>query len=167
MNRWFDASAFVAPPANSGRFGNSGKDIIVGPGRQVMNTGMFKSFKPTERISVRLQATYQNLFNHPNFGNPNLNISTPAAVGTITSMGTPRGRRRTVGIARHLSGFLTTHIAAHYAETIGVSPVTARALATIAGASCPPNRQNGSASAKRSPRGPVPASIQNSAPAPS
>ena len=91
MNRWFDASAFAAPPANSARFGNSGKDIIVGPGRQVMNAGLFKSFKPVERVAVRFQATYQNLFNHPNFGNPNLNISTPAAVGTITSMGSREG----------------------------------------------------------------------------
>jgi hypothetical protein len=91
INRWFDASAFVAPPVNSGRFGNSGKDIIMGPGRQVMNAGLFKSFKPTERITLRVHATYQNLFNHPNFGNPNLNISTPAAVGTITSMGSREG----------------------------------------------------------------------------
>lgn len=57
----------------------------------MLNTGLFKSFKPTERTSVRFQATYQNLFNHPNFGNPNLNISTPAAVGTITSMGSREG----------------------------------------------------------------------------
>ena len=76
---------------NSGRFGNSGKDIIIGPGRQVMNAGLFKSFKPSERTTLRVQATYQNLFNHPNFGNPNLSISTPAAVGTITSMGSREG----------------------------------------------------------------------------
>ena len=31
IERWFDASAFVVPPANSGRFGNSGRGIIVGP----------------------------------------------------------------------------------------------------------------------------------------
>jgi hypothetical protein len=91
MSRWFDASAFAAPPANSGRFGNSGKDIIIGPGRQVLNAGLFKSFKPVERIAIRFQATYQNVFNHPNLGNPNLNISTPAAVGTITSMGSREG----------------------------------------------------------------------------
>ncbi|HUQ95465.1 MAG TPA: TonB-dependent receptor [Bryobacteraceae bacterium] len=85
INRWFDASAFVAPPVNSGRFGNSGKGVIVGPGRKAFNAGLFKSFKPVERLTVRFQATYQNVFNHANFGNPNLNISIPAAVGTITS----------------------------------------------------------------------------------
>jgi hypothetical protein len=56
-----------------------------------LNAGLFKSFKPVERIAIRFQATYQNVFNHPNLGNPNLNISTPAAVGTITSMGSREG----------------------------------------------------------------------------
>ena len=56
-----------------------------------MNAGLFKTFKPAERLTVRFQVTYQNVFNHANFGNPNLNISTPAAVGTITSMGSREG----------------------------------------------------------------------------
>ena len=89
--RWFDASAFAAPPANSGRFGNSGRGVIVGPGRNVFNGGLYKSFRAAERFSVRFQITYQNLLNHPNFGNPNVNISTPAAVGTITSQGSREG----------------------------------------------------------------------------
>jgi hypothetical protein len=91
IDRWFDASAFVAPPANSGRFGNSGKGVIVGPGRKAFNAGLFKTFKPVERMSVRFQVTYQNLFNNANFGNPNLNISAPAAVGTITSQANREG----------------------------------------------------------------------------
>lgn len=91
INRWFDPAAFTAPPANSGRFGNSGKGIIVGPGRSVFSAGLFKSFKPAERITARFQVTYQNLLNHANFGNPNMNISTPTAAGTITSQGNREG----------------------------------------------------------------------------
>jgi hypothetical protein len=91
INRWFDASAFAPPPANSARFGNSGKGVIVGPGRKAFNAGLFKSFKPVERISVRFQVTYQNVFNNANFGNPNLNISSPGAVGTITSQANREG----------------------------------------------------------------------------
>jgi Carboxypeptidase regulatory-like domain len=83
LNRWFDASAFTVPP--NGRFGNAGRGIIVGPNRHAMNLGAFKSFKINERASVRFQATFANVLNHPNFGNPNLGISTPTAVGTITS----------------------------------------------------------------------------------
>jgi len=89
--RWFDATAFAAPPAGSGRFGNSGRGVILGPGRNVFNGGLYKTFRAAERLSVRFQATYQNLFNHPNFGNPNVNISTPAAVGTITSQASREG----------------------------------------------------------------------------
>ena len=47
---------------------------------------MFKSFHPTEKTSLRVQATFTNATNHPNFGYPNLGISAPASVGTIRSI---------------------------------------------------------------------------------
>ncbi|PYV83994.1 MAG: hypothetical protein DMG05_25195, partial [Acidobacteria bacterium] len=83
IDRWFDASAFARPPAGSGRFGNSGRNIIVGPGRQALNLGIFKSFRVTEGSSLRIQGTFTNVLNHPNFADPNLNISVPGSVGTI------------------------------------------------------------------------------------
>ena len=86
IDKWFDASAFVAPP--NGRFGNSGKNILIGPGRQALNLGLFKSFHPTERMSFRVQATFTNATNHPNFGAPNAGISAPASVGTVRSVQT-------------------------------------------------------------------------------
>src|SRR6185436_13583761 len=98
MAKWFDASAFLAPTTGSGHFGNSGKGIIVGPGRNVFNCALAKNLKPTERIGVRLQVQYQNVLNHPNWGNPNLGISTPATVGTITSMGTREGSGQRSGL---------------------------------------------------------------------
>jgi hypothetical protein len=84
IDRWFDASAFTNPPA--GRYGNAGKNFLIGPGRQAANLGLFKTFYPTERFNVRVQATFTNAFNHPNFGSPNTNISAPASVGTIRSL---------------------------------------------------------------------------------
>lgn len=84
IDRWFDASAFVVPP--NGRFGNAGKGILIGPGRQTMNAGLFKDFRPAERITVRAQGSFTNLFNRANFGGPNTNISQPAAAGTIRSI---------------------------------------------------------------------------------
>jgi hypothetical protein len=88
IDRWFDASAFVAPPANAGRFGNSGRSILVGPGRQTASAGLFKSFPIRERMFFRVQVSFTNLFNRANFGTPALNISAPAAVGSITSIQT-------------------------------------------------------------------------------
>jgi hypothetical protein len=83
IDRWFDASAFAVPPANSGRFGNSGRGVIVGPGRQIASAALFKSFPLRERMFLRVQVSFTNLFNHANFEVPALNISAPNAVGTI------------------------------------------------------------------------------------
>jgi hypothetical protein len=88
INRWFDASAFAVPPANSGRFGNSARGIIVGPGRQIASAALFKSFPIRERMFFRVQISFTNHFNRTNFNVPSLNISAPAAVGTITSIQT-------------------------------------------------------------------------------
>jgi hypothetical protein len=81
VTRWFDPSAFAVPP--DGRFGNSARSIILGPGRWVMNLGVWKNFPVTEKSSLRFLITATNAFNHPNFANPGLSISAPMAVGRI------------------------------------------------------------------------------------
>jgi hypothetical protein len=83
IDRWFDASAF-AVPAN-GTFGNSGRGVIVGPGRHVASAALFKSFPIRERMAFRIQISFTNLFNNANFDAPALNISAPNNVGTIRS----------------------------------------------------------------------------------
>jgi hypothetical protein len=83
IDRWFDPSAFAVPPANSGRLGTSGRGILVGPGRQVVSAGLFKSFPVRERMFFRVQISFTNLFNRANFEIPALNISAPNTVGTI------------------------------------------------------------------------------------
>jgi hypothetical protein len=50
----------------------------------VFSAGLSKRFRFDEQRSLRLMGTFQNLPNHPNFGNPATNIATPAAVGRIT-----------------------------------------------------------------------------------
>jgi len=86
ITHYFSVSAFATPP--NGRFGNCGHGILLGPSRQAANLGLFKSFHATERITVRVQATFTNVLNHPNFNDPNVNISAPASFGTITSVQT-------------------------------------------------------------------------------
>lgn len=86
IERWFDASAFAVPP--NGRFGNAGRGVIIGPGRHALSLGLFKRFTFAERHSLRVQATATNALNHPNFGNPAINISVPAAVARITTVAT-------------------------------------------------------------------------------
>jgi hypothetical protein len=79
LTKWFDPSAFVAPPANAGRFGNSGVNILRGPGTEVLNMGLFKKIPLTERLQSRLEGTFTNVLNHPNFGVPNSLITSSAA----------------------------------------------------------------------------------------
>ncbi|MDX1983425.1 MAG: carboxypeptidase regulatory-like domain-containing protein [Bryobacteraceae bacterium] len=84
IERWFDASAFRVPV--SGGFGNSGRGILIGPGRQTASAALFKSFPIKERMYLRVQASFTNLFNHANFDAPALNISAQGAVARIRAI---------------------------------------------------------------------------------
>jgi hypothetical protein len=80
---WFDRAAFSAPPANAGRFGTAGRNIIEGPGYIIVNFGAAKNIR-FERIGqLQLGASFQNVLNHFNYGQPNTTINTSTG-GTIT-----------------------------------------------------------------------------------
>ena len=86
-DQWVDPAAFVLPPA--GTYGNAGRNILIGPGNRNVDFGMIKNFPIHERYKVQFRAEAFNLFNHPNFNNPNGNVSA-ATFGTITAAGAPR-----------------------------------------------------------------------------
>jgi hypothetical protein len=90
VNRWFDPTAFAAPP--SGRFGNAAKGVIKGPDVNVWHVGFFKWFELADRARLRWELTATNFFNHPNYNNPATNISQAAAVGVISGVGTVNGQ---------------------------------------------------------------------------
>ena len=86
--QWFNPADFAAP--GNYTFGNSKKNILFGPGTKEIDASLFKSFKldsdGTRRLQLRLEGF--NIFNTPQFNNPNASIGSSAA-GTITSAGTP------------------------------------------------------------------------------
>ncbi len=84
IERWFDASAFAVP--RNGFFGNSAPTIIEGPGTANIDLGLYKFIRVRERLAFRLGASSTNAFNRPNFGNPDMNISSPGTVGKIRSL---------------------------------------------------------------------------------
>jgi len=84
IERWFDLEAFVPPP--SGRFGNSAMHILEGPGTKLWNAGVFRSFPFSERVRLRVEATFTNVSNTPNFGQPATDLANRAAAGRITSL---------------------------------------------------------------------------------
>jgi len=90
LSRWFDTGAFQAP--RPGQFGTSAKGVIIGPHVNACHMGIFKSFEFGERRPrLRWEATATNLFNHPNYSNPALNISQAAGVGVISGAGGVQG----------------------------------------------------------------------------
>ena len=87
INSWVNPAAFALPPDNIGRFGSSPVGAVVGPGTQEVSLSIYRSFTFKERYALRIGASATNLFNHPNYGVPNLSLGTPG-FGTINSLQT-------------------------------------------------------------------------------
>jgi hypothetical protein len=85
INQWANPAAFAVPADNIGRFGTSPIGPVVGPGSQVVSLSIYRSFRYKERLTFRIGASAANLFNHPNYGVPNLDLGT-APFGTIRSL---------------------------------------------------------------------------------
>jgi len=82
VERWFDVACFANPPA--GRFGNSGANILEGPGLHAHNVTFGKRFRLTEKLQFDYTALIGNIFNHPNFLFPASDISVPGGAGVIS-----------------------------------------------------------------------------------
>ena len=80
---WYNLSCFVPPPTNT--FGNTGRNVLIGPGLETWDLGADKDFRITERFGLQFRAEFFNALNHANFGLPNASIGS-AAAGTITSV---------------------------------------------------------------------------------
>jgi outer membrane receptor protein involved in Fe transport len=93
IDQWFDPTAFVAP--GNYTYGNSGRNILYGPGTKEVDASLFKNFPlggEGRRLQFRAEAF--NLFNTPQFNNPNAQIGF-AGVAKITSAGNPPLFQRT------------------------------------------------------------------------
>jgi hypothetical protein len=92
---WFNTSCFTTAALSQAlangapRFGNSGKNILFGPGLQDWDVSAIKRTSLTERLNLEFRAEFFNLFNHANFGTPGQTIDSSTA-GLITGAGSPR-----------------------------------------------------------------------------
>ena len=57
-------------------FGNMGRNLLVGPGFENLDVALYKDTHVTERLTAQFRADTFNLFNHPNFAQPNRIVST-------------------------------------------------------------------------------------------
>jgi hypothetical protein len=86
VDQWFNTASFVAVP----RFGNFGRNVIVGPGFNNLDLSVLKNTKLTETVTLQLRAEAFNAFNTPNFGQPGRVVGT-VAFGRITNTRVPTG----------------------------------------------------------------------------
>ncbi|HZB47154.1 MAG TPA: TonB-dependent receptor, partial [Pyrinomonadaceae bacterium] len=82
-NPYFDTTAFA--PETGARFGSVGRNNLRGPGFNNLDLGLFRTFSLTESLRLQLRAEALNALNHPNYANPNANISDPSTFGFITA----------------------------------------------------------------------------------
>jgi hypothetical protein len=93
--RWFNPAAFAEVPATDPatgqpRFGNAGRNILVGPGLNSIDASLAKSFpvwKESWRATFRLELF--NALNHANYDYPVSNISDVNTVATISRIAKP------------------------------------------------------------------------------
>lgn len=87
---WFNPSCFVDPATdanNTGQqwfFGNSGFDILTGPGVDNWDMGIHKTFPIHEAMNFALRGEFFNAWNHASFANPNSGLGS-GNFGTVTS----------------------------------------------------------------------------------
>jgi len=65
-------------------FGDSRTGFLRGPGQRNIDLAVERSFRITEAIKLHFRTELFNLTNSPNFGNPNTNLSSGQAFGTIS-----------------------------------------------------------------------------------
>jgi hypothetical protein len=83
LTAFYNVSCFKAPVPYT--FGNTGRNILVGPGLATWDLGASKDFLFTEKAGIQFRSEFFNVLNRANFGLPNNSIGS-AAQGTITSV---------------------------------------------------------------------------------
>jgi hypothetical protein len=83
IQKWYDTSCFVSPAQYS--FGNTGRNVLIGPGQQTVDFSLGKEFQVTEGRGLQFRVETFNLLNHANFDMPGTSIGSGSA-GKITSV---------------------------------------------------------------------------------
>jgi len=77
-NQYFNPNAFIAPV--NGTYGNTGRNVLTGPGLVTLDFSAAKNTALTERTNLQFRAEFFNIANHTNFGTPNPVVFTSASV---------------------------------------------------------------------------------------
>ncbi|HEV3201430.1 MAG TPA: hypothetical protein VGZ73_26200, partial [Bryobacteraceae bacterium] len=70
VQNWFNLAAFPVVPAGAFRFGNSGRNILDGPGSATVNAALSKNFRVRDFGNAQIRCEAINVLNRANFGLP-------------------------------------------------------------------------------------------------
>jgi hypothetical protein len=73
IEEFYDRSAFR--PVTEPRFGNTGRNLLRGPGVVNVNLGLFRDFALRERVKLQFRAESFNFTNTPHFAAPAANVN--------------------------------------------------------------------------------------------
>ena len=90
LNRYFNTAAFTTAPAigDGTGFGNSGRDILRGPGQLNFDASLGREFRVgglSEGGRIQFRGEFFNTLNHPQFNNPGSNRGAASSFGVISS----------------------------------------------------------------------------------
>jgi hypothetical protein len=98
---WLDPTLFAKPAV--GDYGNAGKGTWRGPNLWQVDTGLIKNFYPfpsRESINFQFRSEFFNLFNHPQWSDPNVTFANGAFGSTRSTIGTQTGNVGTTADSR-------------------------------------------------------------------
>lgn len=92
LNQYFNRSCFASPPIIGAdgigtAFGNSATGIVNGPGQANLDIAISRNARtnwPVEHSAIQFRVEFFNALNHPQFGNPDTNFTSPT-FGVISS----------------------------------------------------------------------------------
>jgi hypothetical protein len=73
IGHWINPDAFATPAP--GTWGNAPRNLLRAPGAWQFDAGVSKRFRLTERFQLQFRTDIFNLFNHPQYGLPNSDVS--------------------------------------------------------------------------------------------
>jgi hypothetical protein len=88
-SRFFDPSAFLIP---AGRFGNSGRNVIIGPGIRNIDLALSRSLRLSDSTRAQFRSDFYNVFNFTNLVPPPTmqNFADSADFGALFVARSPR-----------------------------------------------------------------------------
>ena len=85
---FFNTAAFTPPAPYT--FGDAPRDSLMGPGNNIFDVGLERTFPVREGQTIRFRAESFNVFNHPNWGIALNNPDFGPFFGKIATSGDPR-----------------------------------------------------------------------------